>query len=158
MNVKRRIRRIVIHCSATPAGRKASAIKACHLAPVSKGGRGWKSPGYHYVIEADGNIVPLIDEDKIANGAKGYNSDSIHICYTGGIDASGRPADTRTSAQKRSMKQLVADILYRRGSMPIVGHRDLSPDRNGDGRITPDEWIKLCPCFEVRYEYPRLLT
>ena len=35
----------------------------------------------------------------------------------------------------------------------ILGHRDLSPDRNGDGRITPDEWIKLCPCFDAQREY-----
>ncbi|MEE1022210.1 MAG: N-acetylmuramoyl-L-alanine amidase [Muribaculaceae bacterium] len=152
MNVKRTIRRIVIHCSAGPASQKASAIRAYHLAPAAKGGRGWKSPGYHYVVEADGRVVVLTGEEHIANGVKGFNSDSIHICYTGGIDASGRPADTRTSAQKRSMKQLVADILYRRGPMPVVGHRDLSPDRNHDGRITPDEWIKQCPCFDVKGE------
>ncbi len=149
MSKKREIRRIVIHCSAGPSSQKAADIKAFHLARISEGGRGWKTAGYHYVIEADGTIVNLVAEDKIANGVKGFNADSIHICYTGGIDALGRPADTRTSAQKCSMKQLVADILYRRGKMPVVGHRQLSPDRNRDGRVTPNEWIKQCPCFEV---------
>lgn len=23
------------------------------------------------------------------------------------------------------------------------------PDRNGDGWITPDEWLKACPCFNA---------
>jgi len=32
----------------------------------------------------------------------------------------------------------------------IVGHRDLSPDLDGDGEVEPDEWIKLCPQFDVK--------
>jgi N-acetylmuramoyl-L-alanine amidase len=32
----------------------------------------------------------------------------------------------------------------------VCGHRDLSPDLNGDGEIEPEEWIKACPCFEVK--------
>ena len=35
----------------------------------------------------------------------------------------------------------------------VVGHRDLSPDRNGNGEIEPEEWIKACPCFEVKAEF-----
>ena len=31
----------------------------------------------------------------------------------------------------------------------IKGHRDYSPDLNGDGIIQRNEWIKECPCFEV---------
>ena len=38
----------------------------------------------------------------------------------------------------------------------ILGHRDLSPDSNGDGRITPNEWIKQCPCFDALHEYQHL--
>ena len=34
----------------------------------------------------------------------------------------------------------------------ISRHRDLSPDRNGNGEIEPEEWIKACPCFEVKEE------
>lgn len=149
---KRTVRRIVAHCSAGPASQRAAAIVAFHLLPAAKGGRGWRAPGYHYVVEADGTVVKTLDEERVANGARGFNQDSIHICYTGGIGADGRPADTRTAAQKGAMRRLVEEIRRRRGPLPAVGHRDLSPDRNGDGRVGPDEWIKLCPCFDARAE------
>jgi hypothetical protein len=29
----------------------------------------------------------------------------------------------------------------------------LSPDLNGDGLITSDEWLKTCPCFDVQARY-----
>ena len=35
----------------------------------------------------------------------------------------------------------------------VIGHRDTSPDRNGDGIISPNEFIKMCPCFDVRNEF-----
>lgn len=143
----------MVHCSAGPATQKASAIINYHLAPASRGGRGWKAPGYHYIVEADGRVVKSWDEDKVANGAKGFNSDSLHICYTGGVDASGNPKDTRTAAQRASLARLIADIRRRYGALPVVGHRDLSPDRNGDGKISRDEWVKPCPCFDAKREY-----
>jgi hypothetical protein len=33
----------------------------------------------------------------------------------------------------------------------VCGHRDLSPDLNGNGEIEPEEWIKQCPCFDTGY-------
>ena len=147
--------RIVIHCSAGPAAQRARDIVAYHLRPQAQGGRGWSVAGYHYIIEADGTVVPVVAEDRVANGAAGYNADSIHVCYTGGVDASGRPADTRTDAQKRALRALVADIRRRRPEIRrVVGHRDLSPDRNGNGRVDKWEWIKACPSFEVSAEFP----
>lgn len=149
----RDIQRIVLHCSAGPTTQTAAAISRYHLLPVSKGGRGWRTPGYHYVVEGDGRVVQLVDEGKPSNGAKGYNATSIHVCYTGGVDRGGRPADTRTAAQRTALRQLVTTLHHRYPRAAVLGHRDLSPDRNGDGRITPDEWIKSCPCFDARAEY-----
>lgn len=68
----------------------------------------------------------------------------------------GMPADTRTNAQQRTLRRLVAALLLRYPEAQVVGHRDLSPDSNADGCITPDEWIKLCPCFDARNEYVEL--
>ncbi len=31
----------------------------------------------------------------------------------------------------------------------VCGHRDLSPDLNGDGAISQNEWCKTCPGFDV---------
>lgn len=148
----RKIERIVLHCSAGPVRQTAEAIRRYHLTPVSRGGRGWRTPGYHYVVEADGRRVQLVDEARPSNGVKGYNATSIHICYTGGLDAHGKPADTRTPAQRTAIRQLVSELRKRYPAAVVSGHRDLSTDRNRDGRITPDEWIKACPCFDVASE------
>ena len=32
----------------------------------------------------------------------------------------------------------------------MLGHRDTSPDLNGDGVIEPYEYVKVCPCFDVK--------
>ena len=34
----------------------------------------------------------------------------------------------------------------------MVGHRDLSPDKNYNGIVDPWERTKECPCFEVKAE------
>lgn len=151
--MNRKINRIVIHCSAGNPTASAESIVNYHLRPVSRGGRGWKAPGYHYIVELSGNVVATLPEEKISNGAKGYNSDSIHICYTGGIAPDGTPKDTRSKAQKESLRALVARIRARRGLIPVVGHRDLSPDRDSNGRIDPSEWIKACPSFDVATDF-----
>ena len=84
--------------------------------------------------------------------AKGFNAHSIGICYEGGLDCNGRPKDTRTEWQKHSMRVLVKVLLKEYPGSRVCGHRDLSPDLNGNGEIEPEEWIKACPCFEVKEE------
>jgi len=39
----------------------------------------------------------------------------------------------------------------------VKGHRDFSPDKDGDGKITQREWIKECPCFDAIPEYADVL-
>ncbi len=150
---------LVIHCTATPQGRDVSGadIRRMHTSPVSVGGRGWKQVGYTDLFRLDGSVERLVDNNEdanvdpweITNGAKGYNSVSRHIVYAGGCDVNGNPKDTRTEAQKRAMASYVLDFHRRNPVVKIVGHRDLSPDRNGNGIIEPFEWMKACPSFEV---------
>ena len=99
----RKINLIIIHCSATRANRNFTVedLEACHKA------RGFKTTGYHYYITKDGEIYPCRPEEMIGAHAKHYNAHSIGICYEGGLDANGNPADTRTEAQKRSMIELL---------------------------------------------------
>ena len=47
------------------------------------------------------------------------------------------------------MAQLVRDLLARYPGAQVVGHRDLSPDKDGDGVVERHEWLKDCPCFDV---------
>ena len=150
---------IVIHCSATRAGQdvRAADIDKWHKE------RGFKMIGYHYVIDLDGTVEtgrPLTMAGAHCNtsGTSGryYNQHSIGICYVGGLDENGKPADTRTDAQKLALSKLIFDELL--PAFPnvtdILGHRDASPDKNGDGVISKNEWIKECPCFDVRAEFP----
>ena len=151
------IEAIVIHCSATREGVdvRASDIDKWHKE------RGWSMIGYNYVIDLDGTVEigrPLSMSgahcaDKGFSG-KSYNLHSIGICYVGGLDKNGHSKDTRTDAQKLSMHKLVMELIEKYPITDVLGHRDASPDKNGDGVITKNEWVKTCPCFSVRDEFP----
>ncbi len=38
----------------------------------------------------------------------------------------------------------------------ILGHRDLTPDLDNNGKIEPREWVKFCPCFGALLDYEDL--
>ena len=78
------------------------------------------------------------------------------VCYEGGLDAYGEAADTRTNAQRKSLRTLLTKLHDEFPNAIILGHRDLSPDINGDGRITSNEWLKQCPCFDALLDYEDL--
>ena len=148
---------IVIHCSATRAGQDARAadIDKWHKE------RGFAMIGYNYVIDLDGTVEtgrPLSMDGAHCSTAglssQSYNKHSIGICYVGGLDENGNPADTRTPEQKLSMANLVNKLCDEYPIVEVLGHRDASPDANGDGIISRNEWIKQCPCFDVRSEFP----
>ena len=142
----RRINRIVVHCSATREGQfvNAATIRGWHKA------KGWRDIGYHWVHLLDGTIEPGRTEDMIGSHVEGHNADSIGIVYVGGLAANGTtPKDTRTAAQRSSLGQQLVALANRYPAATICGHRDLSPDRDGDGVVEPSEWMKACPSFDA---------
>lgn len=141
----REINLIVVHCSATRADRDFTEndLEVCHRH------RGFNGAGYHFYIRKNGDIKNTRPLEKPGAHALGYNAYSIGICYEGGLDVRYRPADTRTEWQKHSLRVLIRTLLMDYPGCRVCGHRDLSPDRNGDGHISPEEWVKECPCFEV---------
>lgn len=143
----RTIEKIFVHCTATPPATTVASIEAGFAR------QGWHAPGYHYLVRANGNIVKLLDDLYVANGVKGHNATSLHVAYIGGIDAAGRPADTRTAAQKSALVTLLRLLLGRYPAAAILGHRDISPDVNGNGRVDSWERLKECPCFDAAEEY-----
>ena len=135
----RKINLIVIHCSATRCDRSfpLEAVIACHRA------RGFATVGYHYYVTRDGTVHagrPLYQEGAHATG---YNRHSIGVCYEGGLNAQGVPADTRTAAQKDTLLKLMNRLKTDYADARIIGHRDL-PDVHKD-----------CPCFDAEREYVR---
>jgi N-acetylmuramoyl-L-alanine amidase len=137
---------IVVHCSAT--GPQAD-IGVAKITQWHKQ-RGFDTIGYHYVIRRDGTRETGRPESTIGAHVRGHNSNSIGICLAGGVDARGKPQNNFTLAQFATLETLLRELKERYPRARILGHRDLSPDKNGDGRITSDEFIKACPSFNVK--------
>lgn len=151
---------IIIHCSATRAGQdlRAKDIDRMHRA------RGFNQIGYNYVIDLNGMIEegrPLTVDGAHCNtkgfSESSYNRHSIGICYIGGLDTSGKPADTRTPAQRAALRELVAKFCKEHPIIEVLGHRDTSPDLDSSGEVESAEYIKACPCFDVRSEFTNFL-
>jgi N-acetylmuramoyl-L-alanine amidase len=156
----RKIKSIAIHCSAG-FGNVAS-IRAFWKT------KGWNKVGYHILIDLEGVSHVLAPFDETTNGILGHNNEIINICYIGGVqkNESGKlvAKDTRTDKQKYALTQAIKlAIKYAEESksdlqtLTIQGHRDFSPDKNGNGVIESWERIKECPCFDAIPEYRHLL-
>lgn len=143
----RKIKRIFIHCTAGSQKQTVADLRDEFKC------KGWKNPGYHYVISPDGAITQLLDEQQVSNGVKGYNQTSINVAYIGGIDSNGKAIDNRTDAQKASLIRLLKELRSRYPKAQILGHRDISPDTNHNGKVDSWERIKECPCFDAMIEY-----
>ena len=131
---------VIIHCSAVKPDQQSSAaqIDSWHRQ------RGYHlGIGYHYVIRRNGEIEPGRPEWMVGAHCLNHNKYSIGVCYEGGLDARGQPADTRTAEQKSAMRNLLEDLHKRHPRAVIVGHRDLSHDRD-------------CPCFDAVSEFADL--
>lgn len=134
----RTISLLIIHCSAVKPNQTSSAaqIDQWHRA------RGWKCIGYHYVIRRDGTIEKGRPESMVGAHVKNHNSHSIGICYEGGLDARGKPSDTRTPEQKASLRALLIELHKSYPHALIVGHDTFAN--------------KACPCFNAAKEYADL--
>ena len=144
--MRRRTDYIVIHCSATKASSDIGAdeIEQWHKA------KGWSGIGYHSVIRRNGQVEFGRHFDEPGAHVEGQNYRSVSICLVGGLDESGKPENNFTDPQWRSLE---ATVLMLKCAYPlalVLGHRDLSPDTDGDGVVEPQEWLKDCPCFDAR--------
>jgi len=114
--------------------------------------------GYHFVVDLTGEVYTGRAVEEIGAHAAGHNSASVGICLVGGLEREGR----YTTEQWKSLTSIVrwqstvhsiplapplrnGDIVWR----GVCGHRDLSPDANGNGQIESREWLKTCPGFDV---------
>ena len=134
----RNIKRIVIHCAATPEGKEFDVddIKRWHMGPKPQG-HGWSRIGYHFIITLDGTIQRGTAETRKGIHVRGRNTGAIGVCYIGGVDASGRAKDTRTPEQIESMIELLRDLTDAYPKAKVLGHRDHVGVR------------KACPSFDA---------
>lgn len=169
--MKRLIKDIVIHCSATPNGKDFGSddIDAMHKI------RGFKRDrqavrnfnptlshiGYHFVVTVDGALETGRGLEEVGAHVKQNNGNakSIGVCMIG--------TDKFTLSQWEALSNCMLGLASRISGHPVQsaascvntlkdmgikirGHRDYSPDLNGDGVIQRNEWIKDCPNFSVR--------
>lgn len=160
--MKRFVDRIIIHCTATRADSDYT-LEDCNRDHQAAFKRNCQ---YHIYIRKDGTKHYANDFNAVTWHTGGINNkQGIGICYEGGIRAKGNPMaakdaiDTRTEAQKKALVESIKEAIAWAGGTikSIKGHRDTSPDKNGNGTIDPFEFIKLCPCFNAIPEYSYLL-
>ncbi len=175
----RPINLLVIHCSATPSGKsiakgtpgKPGFLNAAQVINAWHAVRGFKrssaacqafnpslpSIGYHFVIDVDGQIFPGRSLDEVGAHVQGFNANSLGICLVGGVEREGKytlaqwqalALTTRWLSEKYSLPQ--KHLRWPTGAHTgMCGHRDLSPDLNGNGQTESREWLKTCPGFDV---------
>ena len=140
----KKIRYLMIHCSATPEFQDYSE-KAIRNWFTSIG---WNTPGYRQITHLDGKIRILheynhnewLDSIEITNGAKNWNRETIHLAYIGGVESMKKDdewiaKDTRTKEQKDSLEAQVKYFTYLYPWIKILGHNQIAP--------------KACPSFNV---------
>lgn len=131
----RKIDTIIIHCTATKLSMNTTTndLYRWHVEE-----RGWSHIGYHFYIDQRGKVHTCRPLEMIGAHAKGHNETSIGVCLEGGLsETTGKPADTRTLAQRGSLIKLIETLseTFSIQTKNIIGHNEIA---NRD-----------CPCFDV---------
>jgi N-acetylmuramoyl-L-alanine amidase len=132
----RELKRIIIHCTATPEGKHfdVATIRRWHVKD-----RGWKDIGYHYVIYLDGSVHEGRPVEQAGAHTSGHNADSIGIVYVGGCDAKMKAKDTLNEAQETAMVNLIKALREQYGELSLHGHNEFA--------------AKACPSFKVKDKF-----
>lgn len=128
------IKYLVLHCSASRCNQDYSVelLRRDHKA------RGFYDIGYHFYIRKDGKKTQHRMLLEVGAHCIPYNRCSIGICYEGGLDEDGKPANTLTKEQEERITDLLINLHKLFPKAKIVGHRDL-----------PGASPKECPCFDA---------
>ena len=127
------VKYVTIHCAATPEGRdvKAETINEWDRAKFGQ-------VSYHHVVELDGADIRTLPDTVKGAHVGGANTGNIGICYVGGCDKRMNAKDTRTEAQKATLRRLVDEYKAKYPGVIVRGHRDWPNVK------------KACPSFDVK--------
>jgi hypothetical protein len=136
---------LVVHVTATPPSRDigVAEVRKVHLA------QGWSDIGYNDLIRRSGALEEGRGVGAIGAHVAGFNSIAYGISMVGGVNAAGQPENNATPQQMATLERRLREVAAMYPGAGVCGHRDLSPDRNGNGIIEPGEWLKACPCFDA---------
>ncbi len=130
-NITRNVTRLVFHCTAT---QQSTTIES--ILRYWKVKKGWKNPGYHIMVTADGSWTQLQDFNRVSNGVAGINTTSLHVSYIGGVDKNGKALDNRTETQKEILETIYHTFKSKMPNLTFHGHYEFSN--------------KDCPSFNVQ--------
>ena len=141
MRPLRNLRKIIVHCTATPPnwmrGRsnreKLEALRRMHVRD-----RGWDDIGYHFVIMRDGQIMEGRPIKYAGAHTKGHNHDSIGVALMGGwkSEPNDKFEQHYTAAQGKALHDLITRLKKEFPSIwEIHGHNEFA--------------AKACPGFQV---------
>lgn len=154
-NIKNKTTHYFIHCTASTYGKRHGID---YWLSFFEEQRGWSRVGYSVMIPIGGGrdtLRPYILDgytslEEFTYGVSGYNLFSMHIALEGGIDRFGNASNTYDLEQIKELSKIIREILCVDPCANIIGHRDISPDLNGNGVVDDNEFIKMCPSIDTR--------
>lgn len=130
----------VVHVTATPLSMHLTSAMLRDMHKV----RGFNDIGYNEWINQEGTLIVGRGVERIGAHVRGYNSISYGIALEG-----GRDVFDINEKQMQTLERRMGEITKLYPQIKWCGHRDLSPDGDGDGVIEPHEHTKACPRFDV---------
>lgn len=136
----RKIRKIVVHCTATdnPQQWNMTALKYLHTASkdirikwgeYDTTGKGWNDVGYHASIARDGQIELGRPLATVGAGVYGHNADSAHVALHG-LDNFEDEQFTGLFTLFESWEIICNETLADdEDTVEIVGHYELDPNK-----------------------------
>lgn len=136
----RKIKKLIIHCLATPADWRVGQPTSAKIAEVKRWHveeNGWADIGYHYLIDRDGTTQTGRPLNVKGAHTKGKNKGSIGIALFGGKGSNENDAfsDNFTPEQDAALRKLVSQLESEFPGVAVHGHNEFS--------------AKACPGFNV---------
>ena len=136
------VRYIILHCSAT----RCNCDYTVEQLLRDHRTRGFRTIGYHFYVRRDGTVSQHRRLLEVGAHCRPFNRCSIGVCYEGGLDAEGHPANTLTQEQFEHLEQLLTKLLKLFPEAQLRGHRDM-----------PGSVPKACPCLDCQSVFRAIL-
>ena len=135
----------VIHVTATPPGWSGgvAGLRKMHKA------MGWSDIGYNEVMGQNAVVYTGRGVNAVGAHVAGFNSIAYGLSMIGGVNDKGRGDFSTISHLLDPLARHMDKMTTVFPGIEWCGHRDLSPDKNGNGIIEPHEYLKECPVFDV---------
>ena len=125
------ITHVVIHHSATPPTQSIYSMAWYHVNT-----KDMPSIQYHYVVQADGQVCWMNDDELLVWHGNGSNDYAIGVCLVGDFTHEHPP-----EAQLQAARELIAHLETKHGrALDVIGHKEAPRAATACPGDTWDEW------------------